>query len=100
MILLVLQLGGSGGSFPINITNGMDGFFQLINPYLPMTYSILGFREALTSGLGSGQIVTSIGIMLIFMVISLILLWVTMVTKRRNGSISYIEPTDEEKTTE
>ncbi|KRM92092.1 hypothetical protein FC80_GL000273 [Liquorilactobacillus cacaonum DSM 21116] len=100
MILLVLQLGGSGGSFPINITNGMDGFFQLINPYLPMTYSILGFREALTSGLGSGQIATSIGIMLIFMVISLILLWVTMVTKRRNGSISYIEPTDEEKTTE
>ncbi|KRN26598.1 YhgE/Pip domain-containing protein [Liquorilactobacillus mali] len=97
MILLVIQLGGSGGSFPINITNGMDGFFQAINPYLPMTYSILGFREALTSGLGSGQVVFSIGIMFIFIVVSLSLLWITMVTKRKNGSVSYAEPATDEK---
>ncbi len=97
MILLVIQLGGSGGSFPINITNGMDGFFQAINPFLPMTYSVLGFRESLTSGLGSGQVAFSIGIMLIFIVVSLLLLWVTMVTKRKNGSVSYAEPATEEK---
>ncbi|MFT9098876.1 YhgE/Pip family protein, partial [Liquorilactobacillus sp.] len=97
MILLVIQLGGSGGSFPINITNGMDGFFQAINPFLPMTYSVLGFRESLTSGLGSGQVAFSIGIMFIFIVVSLLLLWVTMVTKRKNGSVSYAEPATEEK---
>ncbi|QYH51231.1 YhgE/Pip domain-containing protein [Liquorilactobacillus hordei DSM 19519] len=97
MILLVIQLGGSGGSFPIDITNGMNGFFQAINPFLPMTYSILGFREALTSGLGSNQVLFSVGIMLIFMIASLLLLWATMVTKRKNGSVSYAEPATEEK---
>lgn len=97
MILLVIQLGGSGGSFPIDITNGMNGFFQAINPFLPMTYSILGFREALTSGLGSNQVLFSVGIMLIFMIASLLLLWATMVTKRKNGSVSYAEPAAEEK---
>ncbi|MFT8668550.1 MAG: YhgE/Pip domain-containing protein [Liquorilactobacillus hordei] len=97
MILLVIQLGGSGGSFPIDITNGMNGFFQAINPFLPMTYSILGFREALTSGLGSNQVPFSVGIMLIFMIVSLLLLWATMVTKRKNGSVSYAEPATEEK---
>lgn len=78
MILLVIQLGASGGSFPIEITTGMHGFFQAINPFLPMTYSVYGFREALTGGFGSGQIMTSFGIMLIFIAVSLILLWAVM----------------------
>jgi putative membrane protein len=38
MLLLVLQLGASGGTFPIQTS---PGFFQAINPFLPMTYSIL-----------------------------------------------------------
>lgn len=50
MVLLVLQLGGSGGTFPLQLS---DKFFQIINPYLPMTYSIMGLRQAISSGLGS-----------------------------------------------
>ncbi len=91
MILLVIQLGACGGSFPIQITNGMNGFFQAINPYLPMTYSVLGFREALNSGLGSGQILTSIGVLSIFIIVCLFLLWLTMTTFVKKGIVTFDE---------
>ena len=51
MLLLVLQLSASGGVFPILLSSG---FFQAVNPLMPMTYSIYGFREAISSGLGAG----------------------------------------------
>lgn len=42
IILLVLQISGSGGTFPIQMT---PAFFQLINPFLPFTYAISLMRE-------------------------------------------------------
>ena len=48
MILLVLQLGSSEGTFPIQTANG---FFQTINPLVPMTYSIRALRQAISGGL-------------------------------------------------
>ncbi|MBN9398520.1 hypothetical protein BGO18_04535 [Candidatus Saccharibacteria bacterium 47-87] len=51
MLLLVLQLSAAGGVFPILLSSG---FFQAVNPLMPMTYSIYGFREAISSGLGAG----------------------------------------------
>ena len=48
MVLLVLQLGSSEGTFPIQTTNG---FFQAINPLVPMTYSIRALRQAISGGL-------------------------------------------------
>lgn len=44
IILLVLQVAGSGGTFPIQLT---PKFFQIINPFLPFTYSISMAREAI-----------------------------------------------------
>ncbi len=43
IILLVLQIAGSGGTFPIQVT---PPFFQTINPFLPFTYAISLMREA------------------------------------------------------
>ena len=48
MVLLVLQLGSSEGTFPIQTANG---FFQAINPLVPMTYSIRALRQAISGGL-------------------------------------------------
>lgn len=48
MVLLVLQLGSSEGTFPIQTANG---FFQVINPLVPMTYSIRALRQAISGGL-------------------------------------------------
>lgn len=42
VIMLVVQIGGSGGTFPIDVT---PQFFQTINPYLPFTFVIEAMRE-------------------------------------------------------
>jgi putative membrane protein len=89
MIFLVIQLGACGGSFPIQVTNGMNGFFQAINPYLPMTYSVLGFRQSLNSGLGQHQVLISVGVLSIFIVVCLFLLWLTMTTLVKKGIVTY-----------
>ena len=95
IIFLVLQLGSCGGSFPIQITRAMGGFFQLINPFLPMTYSVYGFREALTSGLGSNQILISVGVQLIYIVVAVGLLWVAMNIER--SKVTYVDVNDQEE---
>lgn len=51
-ILLILQLGGSGGVYPIETANA---FTKLTNPYLPMTYGIHGLKEAISIGNGIGH---------------------------------------------
>ncbi|MFO1446205.1 YhgE/Pip domain-containing protein [Bacillus sp. Bva_UNVM-123] len=43
IVLLVLQLAGSGGTFPIQVT---PPFFHMIYPLLPFTYGISLMREA------------------------------------------------------
>ncbi|RNA70051.1 YhgE/Pip family protein [Alteribacter keqinensis] len=42
IILLILQLGGSGGTFPVEL---LASPLQTIHGWLPMTYSVLGFRS-------------------------------------------------------
>ncbi|MGY5340603.1 YhgE/Pip family protein, partial [Levilactobacillus spicheri] len=75
MVLLMLQLGGSGGTFPMEVTNH---FYNVVHPFLPMTYSILGFRQAITDGMGSGVEWQAVGVLALFVAISLALLFPTM----------------------
>ncbi len=50
VILLVIQLGGCGGTFPIDVT---PQFFRTINPYLPYTFVIDAFRECVCGTYGN-----------------------------------------------
>ncbi|MEN2466666.1 YhgE/Pip domain-containing protein [Ornithinibacillus sp. JPR2-1] len=43
IVLLVLQIAGSGGTYPVVL---LPEFFQAINPFLPFTYAIDLMREA------------------------------------------------------
>lgn len=43
VILLVFQIAGAGGTFPVEV---MPEFYQIIQPYLPFTYAIGAMREA------------------------------------------------------
>jgi len=43
IILLVLQIAGSGGTYPVVL---LPEFFQMINPFLPFTYAVDLMREA------------------------------------------------------
>lgn len=75
MILLVLQLGGAGGTFPMPLTNG---FFNAIHPYLPMTYSIYGFREAISGGIGAPMFNRSVWVLMMIFVGFVLLLGISM----------------------
>ncbi|WP_107841783.1 YhgE/Pip domain-containing protein [Metasolibacillus meyeri] len=43
IVMLVLQIAGSGGTYPVQL---LPKFFQMINPFLPFTYAIELMREA------------------------------------------------------
>ena len=45
LILLLLQLASSAGTYPLALTND---FFRAINPWLPMSYSVSGLRETIS----------------------------------------------------
>ena len=45
LILLLLQLASSAGTYPLALTNN---FFRAINPWLPMSYSVSGLRQTIS----------------------------------------------------
>lgn len=65
MLLLVLQLGSAEGVFPIVLSSP---FFQAVNPFVPMTFSIHAYREAISSGLGANVYWQNVGILLAIIV--------------------------------
>ena len=67
MVLLVLQLGSSEGTFPIQTA---DGFFQTINPLVPMTYSIRALRQAISGGLDNAFYGSSMWVLAGFLLVA------------------------------
>ncbi|WP_414838800.1 YhgE/Pip family protein [Carnobacterium sp. TMP28] len=86
MILLVVQLGGSGGTFPMPLTND---FFIFIHPFLPMSYSIYGFREAISGGIGQDlynqSLFISVSLILVFN--SLLFAYLYFFQKQKNNKL-------------
>ena len=69
VVLLVIQVAGSGGTFPIQVT---PKFFQVINPFLPFTYAISAQREAV-AGVYMPNLTKDIIMLLIFLAVFIIL---------------------------
>jgi len=69
IILLVLQVAGSGGTFPIQLT---PKFFQALYPFLPFTYCISFNREAI-GGVVWEVLQRDIYIMLIYMAVFIVI---------------------------
>ena len=67
IVLLMLQITSSAGTFPVQMT---PAFFRAVHPYLPMTYSIMGLRQAM-AGKNSGEIVFGIEMLVLFGVIAI-----------------------------
>ncbi|MDO4289236.1 MAG: YhgE/Pip domain-containing protein [Eubacterium sp.] len=44
VVLMVLQVAGSGGSFPVEV---LPGFFQALYPLMPFAHSMAAFRECI-----------------------------------------------------
>ena len=47
LVLLILQLASTGGTYPAEV---LPGFFQALHPFMPMSYSIEAFRNAISGG--------------------------------------------------
>lgn len=69
VILLIVQIPGSSGMFPVEM---MPPFFQALNPLLPFTYSIDAMREAI-GGLYGADYWIDLGRLLLFVPPSLLI---------------------------
>ena len=68
VLLVILQIPGSAGTYPIEM---MPGFFQAIHPWLPFTYGIDAMREAVAGAYGS-YFATNLLMLLLFLVPALV----------------------------
>ncbi|AWN82680.1 YhgE/Pip domain-containing protein [Lacticaseibacillus paracasei] len=94
MVGLMLQLGGAGGTFPMEITNQ---FYNAIHPFLPMTYSIMNFRNALTGGIADSTVTLGFMVLIAFTIGSLLLLWGTMILLQRHHLMGISQLDDNQK---
>ncbi len=73
ILLLILQLTSCGGTFPMEL---VPKFFRVINPLMPMTYSVNALKESI-SGIDYGFMYQNLavlgGIMVVFLTASLLI---------------------------
>lgn len=81
MVLLVFQLSGSAGTYPIQLSNA---FFEWLHPYLPMTYTVDGLRETIMIG---GSAMPQVEVLFSIFVVSVIAMVIYYVSHRRHYSM-------------
>lgn len=69
IVLLILQLISSAGTFPLEL---VPNFVQGFNAWLPMTYTVFGFKAAISSG-DYAFMWQNIGVLFIFISIHIVL---------------------------
>ena len=84
IVLLVLQIGSSGGTFPIQMTSS---FFQALYPKVPFTYSISLLREAV-GGVYIPAVNRDMKILLTYLVITLVGGAILVSLKARSSKLS------------
>ncbi|MTT30717.1 DUF3533 domain-containing protein [Terrilactibacillus sp. BCM23-1] len=67
VIILVLQISASSGTFPVSMT---PSFFQTLSPFLPFTYAISMVRESV-GGIVAHIVVQDVLILLVYFIVSL-----------------------------
>lgn len=82
ILLLVFQISGTGGIYPIEI---MNPIFQTLYPYLPMTYAINMLRETILGLLWSNYI-PSFVVLLVIVIATVIL---SLIIKEKADKISH-----------
>ena len=65
--------------FPVELTNN---FFSHVHPFIPMTYSVMGFRQAMSTSLGADALIMSIVFLTGCIIVFNLLLLLTMVIRR------------------
>lgn len=94
VLFLVMQLGSSGGVFPMPL---ISKFYNVLNPFMPMTYSIYSLRQAISTGLGDELYRNSMLILVILAIVFIILLGVAMQILYRKGLAGYSQLHENQK---
>ncbi|MCM3627842.1 YhgE/Pip domain-containing protein [Paenibacillus glycanilyticus] len=88
LLLMIFQLVSSAGTFPYEL---LPGWAQAMNPWLPMTYSIRGYRDVISSG-DFGHMWAQIGHLVIYVVIFIILTGLYFVATRKKSKEEQLIP--------
>lgn len=78
LVLLVLQLTSAGGTYPIETS---PAFFQEIGPYLPLYWAVTAVRQLLAGG-EMLLVWQAVGVMSLWLIVPLVLTWITVERKR------------------
>ncbi|MDU4890327.1 MAG: YhgE/Pip domain-containing protein [Clostridium sp.] len=89
LVFMVLQLSGSAGTYPIELSSS---FFNAIHNYMPFTYAVDGFRNGIATGLSIiPQITILLGIGIICSILSIII----VIKKNKSTKTSLAELIEE-----
>ncbi len=73
LVFMVLQLAGSAGTYPIEISGS---FAAAIHKYVPFTYTVNAFRSAISGGADIGnELMVLTALTVIFMAMTVVLFW-------------------------
>lgn len=87
VVLLVLQVAGSGGLYPVATS---PAFFQVIGPWLPMTYAVDALRVTISGG-QTEQLVRALLVLGVYLAASLTVAC-TVVAMRRRWTVGRLHP--------
>lgn len=79
IVFLIVQLAGSGASYPIQVN---PLFFRIVQPFLPFTYAVGGFREAI-AGVVTANVVKDFAVLF---VVSILFIFVGYFLKLRTNN--------------
>lgn len=85
IVLLVIQISGTGGIYPVEI---MAPLFNMLNPYLPMTYAITVIREAQLGVIWSNYIPALISL---FVIAIITIIASVLIKEKADGIKHYFE---------
>ena len=69
VIILVIQIAGAGGTFPIEL---LPGPFKAISPFLPFKYGVNAMRETI-AGVDVNNYLKNIGILAVYIIVALLI---------------------------
>ncbi|QUG99778.1 ABC transporter permease [Saccharopolyspora erythraea] len=87
LVLLMVQLTACGGLYPVETTPGP---FQVIHPYLPMTYLVDGLRVTISGGLT--EVLVESAVMLAGFLVAALAMTTAVVMRQRMWTIGRLHP--------
>lgn len=80
MLVLIFSLGAAAGTFPIETSST---FYQWVHPLLPMSYTITGLRESISSGISQTNFTQCFAVLIGVLIINIALLALNMFILRK-----------------